>query len=186
MNSSGFRQPPFIEQLKAARWQRRSLNGSFLRHRWPPSAGEETGRSGEWIFRPCLWSGRNSWIVELGAEAVGFFGDVQRIVNGHEILARSAEKAHRGTGLAGKNRVPGESLLLRIVRAPLAEKDAAELDPRVTGGLRTLLIITSFIGIPVMIFGWWTRKRARTNIEAIESAFAEYLSSLGLKSPVAA
>ncbi len=51
----------------------------------------------------------------------------------------------------------------------------------VTGGLTTLLILTAIIGIPLLFFGWWTRRRARTNIETIESAFNEYMNSLGLK-----
>jgi hypothetical protein len=48
----------------------------------------------------------------------------------------------------------------------------------VTGGLSTLLIVFAFIGIPLLFFGWWMRRRARQNIEVIESTFAEYLASV--------
>lgn len=50
----------------------------------------------------------------------------------------------------------------------------------VTGGLATILILTAIIGIPLIFFGWWARRRGRTNIETIESAFSEYLHSVGM------
>lgn len=49
----------------------------------------------------------------------------------------------------------------------------------VTGVLSCLLIVLAFIGIPVLIFGWWVRKRAAENIATIESTYVEYLSSIG-------
>ncbi len=52
----------------------------------------------------------------------------------------------------------------------------------VTGGLMTILILTAIIGIPLILFGWWTRRRGRTNIATIESAFGEYLDTIGSKS----
>jgi archaellum biogenesis protein FlaJ (TadC family) len=55
----------------------------------------------------------------------------------------------------------------------------------VTGGLCCLLILLAFIGIPLLIFGWWVRKRAKENIETIESTFAEYVRSIGASSRVA-
>jgi hypothetical protein len=48
----------------------------------------------------------------------------------------------------------------------------------VTGGLATLMILTAIIGIPLLFFGWWVRRRANRNIETIETAFAEYLKSV--------
>jgi len=50
----------------------------------------------------------------------------------------------------------------------------------VTGGLMTLMILMAFLGIPLMIFGWWVRKRAADNIEVIESTYADYVKSLGV------
>ena len=50
----------------------------------------------------------------------------------------------------------------------------------ITGGLMTAMILMAFLGIPLLFFGWWVRKRGRQNIETIESTYAEYLSSLGL------
>jgi len=51
----------------------------------------------------------------------------------------------------------------------------------VTGGLLTITILGAFLGIPLLGFGWWTRRRGRTNIETVESTFASYVASLGLK-----
>jgi len=48
----------------------------------------------------------------------------------------------------------------------------------VTGGLATALILTAIIGIPLLIFGWWVRKRGRQNIETIERTYTEYLDSI--------
>ena len=48
----------------------------------------------------------------------------------------------------------------------------------VTGGLATLLILTAIFGIPLLIFGWWVRRRAAQNIEIIETTFAEHVKSL--------
>jgi hypothetical protein len=36
----------------------------------------------------------------------------------------------------------------------------------------------AIIGIPLLIFGWWVRRRASRNIETIETTFAEYLTSI--------
>ena len=49
----------------------------------------------------------------------------------------------------------------------------------ITGGLMTLMILMAFLGIPLIIFGWWVRKRGRQNIEVIESTYAEYMKSIG-------
>ena len=48
----------------------------------------------------------------------------------------------------------------------------------ITGGLMTAMIIMSFLGIPLIIFGWWVRKRGKENIETIETTYAEYMNSI--------
>ena len=45
----------------------------------------------------------------------------------------------------------------------------------VCGGLCTLLVITAFIGIPLLFLGWWWLKRAKRNITTIEETYATYL-----------
>lgn len=50
----------------------------------------------------------------------------------------------------------------------------------VTGGLMTAMILMAFLGIPLIIFGWWVRKRGKENIETIEAAYAEYLKSVAV------
>jgi hypothetical protein len=50
----------------------------------------------------------------------------------------------------------------------------------ITGGLCTVMILLAFIGIPLLFFGWWVRRRATQNIETIESTFTEYLGSIGV------
>ena len=49
----------------------------------------------------------------------------------------------------------------------------------VTGALCCLLILTAIFGIPLLFFGWWVRRRAKANIEIIETTFDEYLHSVG-------
>jgi hypothetical protein len=44
----------------------------------------------------------------------------------------------------------------------------------VSGGLATALVITAFIGIPLMILGWWWLRRARRNLATIEATYATY------------
>ena len=51
----------------------------------------------------------------------------------------------------------------------------------ITGGLATLLILAAIIGISLIFFGWWARRRGIGNIATIESAFSEYLNSLRVK-----
>ena len=48
----------------------------------------------------------------------------------------------------------------------------------IMGALMTVLILTAFIGIPLLILGWWMRRRGVANIEVAESAYAEYTGSL--------
>ena len=49
----------------------------------------------------------------------------------------------------------------------------------VTGTLATALVLTAFIGIPVLIFGFWALRRAKKNMQTLESAFGEYTGSIG-------
>jgi hypothetical protein len=44
----------------------------------------------------------------------------------------------------------------------------------VLGGLCTITILLSFIGIPLMIAGWWFRHRGSKSIAAVEEGFKEY------------
>ena len=44
----------------------------------------------------------------------------------------------------------------------------------VVGGLCTVLILLAPIGIPLLLFGWWMRRRGVRNLEAVEEAWAEY------------
>lgn len=48
----------------------------------------------------------------------------------------------------------------------------------VTGGLMTLTIFLSVLGIPLLIFGWWVRKRGKENLARIEAAYGEYVKSV--------
>lgn len=47
----------------------------------------------------------------------------------------------------------------------------------VMGGLLTLLIIGAFIGIPMLILGWWMRRRGVANIAVVEEAYNEYVGA---------
>lgn len=51
----------------------------------------------------------------------------------------------------------------------------------ILGGTLSLTILLAPIGIPVMIFGWWIRRRAINSITAIECAFVEYTAPLPVK-----
>ena len=44
----------------------------------------------------------------------------------------------------------------------------------VMGGLCTALILLAFIGIPLLIFGWWLRKRGLSNLKVVEEAWNEF------------
>jgi hypothetical protein len=44
----------------------------------------------------------------------------------------------------------------------------------VTGALSTLLVVFAFIGIPLMILGWWWLRRARRNLATIEATYASF------------
>jgi hypothetical protein len=47
-----------------------------------------------------------------------------------------------------------------------------------TGGLMTLTIFLAVLGIPLLFFGWWVRKRGKENLETIEAACTEYVKSV--------
>ena len=47
-----------------------------------------------------------------------------------------------------------------------------------TGTLATALVLTAFIGIPVLIFGFWALRRAKKNLATLDAAFAEYTSRI--------
>jgi hypothetical protein len=44
----------------------------------------------------------------------------------------------------------------------------------VSGALATVLVITAFIGIPLMILGWWWLRRAKRNLATIDATFARF------------
>jgi hypothetical protein len=50
-----------------------------------------------------------------------------------------------------------------------------------TGGLMTLTIFLAVLGIPLLFFGWWVRKRGAENLATIEEGYAEYVKSLVLQ-----
>jgi hypothetical protein len=54
----------------------------------------------------------------------------------------------------------------------------------ITGGLMTLMILTAFLGIPLIIFGWWVRTRGQENLDTIEATYAEYVKSVGVPAAV--
>jgi hypothetical protein len=47
----------------------------------------------------------------------------------------------------------------------------------VMGALMTVMILTAFIGIPLLILGWWMRRRGVRNLQAVEEGYAEYIAS---------
>jgi hypothetical protein len=44
----------------------------------------------------------------------------------------------------------------------------------VIGGLCTVMILLAPIGIPLLIFGWWMRRRGVQNLEVVEEAWVEH------------
>ena len=45
----------------------------------------------------------------------------------------------------------------------------------VLGALMTVLILTAFIGIPMIGLGWWLRGRGNRNIKCVEETYDEYI-----------
>ena len=69
-----------------------------------------------------------------------------------------------------------------VLHAQKAELMSAAKFPKIAGvylmvlgGLMTILILTAFIGIPLLGLGWWTRRRGVANVQVVEAAYAEYL-----------
>jgi len=53
----------------------------------------------------------------------------------------------------------------------------------VSGGFATLLVLTAFIGIPLMILGWWWLRRARRNLATIEETYASFTGHVAARAP---
>ena len=47
----------------------------------------------------------------------------------------------------------------------------------VVGGLCTALILLAFIGIPLIVFGWWMRSRGVNNVRIVETGWAEFMGT---------
>ena len=63
--------------------------------------------------------------------------------------------------------------LLRAVRLP----KLAGVYVMVMGALLTATILGAFLGIPLLIMGWWMRRRGLHNIVTLESAYADYVKA---------
>jgi hypothetical protein len=48
----------------------------------------------------------------------------------------------------------------------------------VAGGVATVTVLLAVIGIPMLIFGWWIRRRGVNSIAAVESAYAELVATI--------
>jgi hypothetical protein len=46
----------------------------------------------------------------------------------------------------------------------------------VLGALMTVMILTAFIGIPLIGLGWWLRRRGIRNLDTVESGYTEYVA----------
>ena len=55
------------------------------------------------------------------------------------------------------------------------------LVPILCGGLISLTIIGAIIGIPLIVLGFFLRRKCKRNMATVESAYDEYLASLGIK-----
>jgi len=55
------------------------------------------------------------------------------------------------------------------------------LVPIVCGGLISLTVIGAIIGIPLILLGIFLRRKCKRNMATVESAYDEYLASLGMK-----
>ena len=45
----------------------------------------------------------------------------------------------------------------------------------IMGALLTVLILTAIIGIPLLFFGWWMRRRGVKNVEMVETGYTEFM-----------
>jgi hypothetical protein len=48
------------------------------------------------------------------------------------------------------------------------------------GAFFTVTVILAIVGIPSMIFGWWTVRFGKRNVQTVETAYSEYLASAHL------
>ena len=47
----------------------------------------------------------------------------------------------------------------------------------VVGALCTALILLAVVGIPLIVLGWWMRRRGVMNVRAVERGWAEFMGS---------
>lgn len=52
--------------------------------------------------------------------------------------------------------------------------------PILCGGLISLTILGAVIGIPLIVLGFFLRRKCKRNMATVESAYDEYLATLGL------
>ena len=52
--------------------------------------------------------------------------------------------------------------------------------PIICGALLSLTIIGAIVGIPLIALGIWLRRKCKRNMTTVESAYDEYLASIGL------
>jgi hypothetical protein len=57
--------------------------------------------------------------------------------------------------------------------------------PIFCGVLISLTVIGALIGVPLVILGIFLRRKCKRNMATVESAYEEYLASLGLRLPAA-
>ena len=55
--------------------------------------------------------------------------------------------------------------------------------PMICGALLCLTVIGAFIGVPMMVLGWWVRRKSKRNMTTVEDGFSEYLNTIGMKMP---
>ena len=58
--------------------------------------------------------------------------------------------------------------------------------PMFCGALLCLTVIGAFIGVPMIVLGWWLRRKSKRNLATVEDGFSEYLGSIGVKMPALA
>jgi uncharacterized protein DUF5362 len=58
--------------------------------------------------------------------------------------------------------------------------------PIICGALICLTLIGAIGGVPMILLGWWLRRKCNRNIATVEEGFADYLSSIGVKPPTIA
>lgn len=46
----------------------------------------------------------------------------------------------------------------------------------VVGGLLTVTIVGSFIGIPLLVLGWWMRRRGVRNVATVEAGYTAFMA----------